>query len=74
MDLSDILMHKKKQKSVRMIKLKDNSIEGCSYCDSQISLRYDINCLEKSIKYWTYKLSIEQKNVEEMNGTVPLRC
>ena len=61
MDLSDILMRKKKQKFVRMIKIKDYSIEGCSYCNNQISIRYDIHCLEKSIKYWTYKLSKESE-------------
>ena len=52
---------RKKQKSVRMITIKDYSIEGCSYCNNQISIRYDINCLGKSIKYWTYKLSIESE-------------
>ena len=60
MDLSDILKCAEKP-SASFIKIKGYSIEGCSYCDSQISIRYDIHCLEKSIKYWTYKLSIESE-------------
>ena len=60
MDLFDILM-RNKQESVRRIKIKDYSIEGCSYCNNQISIKYDINCLKQSIKYWTYKLSKESE-------------
>ena len=60
MDSSGILKCAEKP-SASLIKIKHYSIEGCSYCDSHISIRYDINCLEKSIKYWTYNLSIESE-------------
>ena len=63
MDLSDILKCAEKP-SASYIKIKDYSIEGCLYCDSQISIKYDISCLEKSIKYWTYKLNIESEKCQ----------
>ena len=44
-----------------MIKINKRELEGCQYCNSQISIGYDIKCLEKSIKYWTYKLSQESE-------------
>ena len=43
----------------KSIKIKDAALDGCKYCDSLISLEYDISCLEKSIKHWSYKLSKE---------------
>ena len=54
-DLSTILKCAENS-SARMIKIKAYSIEGCKYCNSQISIRYDIHCLEKPIKNWTNKL------------------
>ena len=70
MDLSDIFKCVEKP-SASFIKIKDLIIplEGCKYCYYQIStkrsnqrfFRYDINCLEKSIKYRTYTLSIESE-------------
>ena len=65
MDLSDILKCVAKP-SASFIKIKNCIIplEGCKYCDSQISIEYDISCLEKSIKYWTYKLSIESEKCQ----------
>ena len=44
-----------------MINITKGKLEGCQYCNSQISIEYDINCLEKSIIYWTYKLSQESE-------------
>ena len=39
-------------------------IEGCSYCNSQISIEYDIRCLEKSITYWSNKLSKQSEKCQ----------
>ena len=61
--LSDILMTKK-QKSLKMIKINKGELERCQYCNSQISIGYDINCLEKSITYWSYKLSKESEKCQ----------
>ena len=46
MDLSDILKCAEKP-SASFIKIKNLIIplEVCKYCDSQISIRYDIHCL-----------------------------
>ena len=60
MDLS-ILLKCSEKPSPRMIKITSYSIEGCSYCDNQISLKYDLHCLEKSITYRIYKLSQESE-------------
>ena len=43
----------------KFIKIKDAALDGCKYCDNLISLEYDIGCLEKSMKHWSYKLSKE---------------
>ena len=49
-------VNKQKQNS---IKIKDAVLDGCNYCDNLISLEYNIGCLQKSIKYWSYRLSKE---------------
>ena len=41
----------------KSIKIKDAALDGCNYCNNLISLEYDIGCLQKSIKYSSYRLS-----------------
>ena len=59
-DLS-VLLITKKQKFCKMIKINKRELEVCQYCNSKISIEYDIKCLGKSIIYWTYKLSQESE-------------
>ena len=57
----------------KFIKINGTELEGCKYCDSLISIGFDIKCLQKSIKYWSYKLSIESDKCKKMNGIVFLK-
>ena len=47
------------KQQAKFIKIKGTKLEGCLYCDNLISIGCDITCLQKSIKYWSYKLSKE---------------
>ena len=49
--------------------LKDGTeLEGCRFCNSQLSITYDIKCLEKSIDYWKHEISNVLENHSGNDG------